>query len=117
MTYRRLEGHDVLWRTAVEKWGFELQLMATAEELLELAAELIRFTHRPWRSRPVNLALETAQVHLMLAQLDYAMVVTHDNAWWERVDRAIQREIEKLEVKMEIVPDPLAHSWYLEGPK
>lgn len=102
MSYRRLKGRDVLWSTAVEKWGFELQLMTTAEELLELATEIIRFTHRPWRSNPKDLALEVAQVHLMLAQFDYAME-EHDSAWIFRVDKQIQNEIENLEKKLGLV--------------
>lgn len=100
-TLMDLKERNEIYERAIEKWGWPCQMDQLVEELCELGAKVIRFTHRPWRGVLENeLADEVADVMIMLEQLDLIMVrECKDREWATRVLKAYDRKLKML-VKM-----------------
>lgn len=87
---RPYEGNTfALYRRAIRAFGGRTQKLKCIEELLELALALVR--DQLWRSDPVNIAEERADVSIMLEQL---ALIQDDQ---EAVDAWAQEKLRRLE--------------------
>lgn len=58
-----------LYRSAIEKWGEDLQMDMAVEEMAELTKALIKFRRKPTNETRYAIAEEIADVQIMLEQL------------------------------------------------
>lgn len=88
MSYQILPDLESLFAATLAKWGEEAQYDQAVEECAELITALKHFKRR--RIDAEDLAEELADVALMVGQLSWMLGS-------DRVDRAIERKLEKLD--------------------
>lgn len=105
-------GVLVLLKAAIAHWGTNMQVLTAAEEATEYAHACIRTVARPdqWEDNMASLIDETADIMVMLAQMELVMKRDGPVDFPERVqerikfkaDRIRRRLIDHLETTIEV---------------
>jgi hypothetical protein len=87
-----------LFRTTIDRWGYDPQVLTASEEAMEYAMATLRLVARPWDgdANIDRLIDETADLTMMLAQMHHIMIDLGPADWTERVLDRIKFKADRL---------------------